>query len=355
MSTEFIPIGDNLRYFYEWISLREWREEWNTCPIQRDHKRRAASKVNQAKFSHLQPDHLEVKGVILGCDCVDPYSGIEYKKGTKFKTDGHTRDLSWEMGICLDGQPEEVHVSYLVVNSIDEVRRIYSMYDAPTDAEKACDRLDGAYRNVFAHKGQYITHSELRKVVPVEYASSGCWPDRFVRARTTNNMEILPRVIELQESILWVQENIFNDPAFQSRKHSKFSWQAAYTTAALMSYLKHKEKEENLIKLKEFMIRVSNMAIDLTVDNADCCSRFISEWSNKDSNYVRVRGLNGSVDSQEMEGFNLLMIDQYIAGIVYEKMPKNWRTYFRSWQLDFIDLEEAREQRAIKNSIKSFC
>lgn len=38
-----------------------------------------------------QQDHYEVKGVIFGCDIVNPINPNQiFKKGDKMKTDGHT-------------------------------------------------------------------------------------------------------------------------------------------------------------------------------------------------------------------------------------------------------------------------
>lgn len=339
MSTSFINV-DDICYKSEWISLREWREEWNTCPIQRDHKARAKRKSNQQKFSRLTPDHLEVRGAILGCDCVDPYTGIQYKKGTKFKTDAHTRDLIWQNGFCLDGQPEKVHVSYQVVNSIDAVRQMYSWFDSPLDVEKASDRLDGAYRNAFTHKGKYVTHERLRKVYPIEYAACGCYPDRYVRARTSDNTSIIGMVQDLEFAIFWLQD-VYNDAQYATRKNNKLQWQVAFTDSFLMSAMKYANNEEALIKLKDFIIRVSNCASNNDVEIPDACTRFIEEWSDaKKSNYVQGGVLNGSVASVQMEGFNLLMIDSYVQDKKYQVVPNNWRKYYSTWQDEFLKVRD---------------
>ena len=83
---------DDLLYIEEIISIDEWHDEWQVCPIQRDHEERARKPKHRNKFSTLESSHLEVDGALLTKDCYDPETKQTYKAGTKFKTNGHTRD-----------------------------------------------------------------------------------------------------------------------------------------------------------------------------------------------------------------------------------------------------------------------
>ena len=62
-------------------------------------------------------------------------TGVEYSKGTKFKTNGHTRDICWASGVCKDGQPSHLKVNWRSVDSIHEVREEYLVFDSSNDAE----------------------------------------------------------------------------------------------------------------------------------------------------------------------------------------------------------------------------
>ena len=79
------------------------------------------------KFSKIESSHLEVKGAILTKDCVCEETKKEYKKGTKFKTDGHTRDEYWWADYStLDGVPQKVRVSYKECDTMAEVYTEYA-------------------------------------------------------------------------------------------------------------------------------------------------------------------------------------------------------------------------------------
>ena len=91
MAKQTLNVAD-LFYQQEIIDSKEWHEDWECCPTQRDHEERAKKPKHQKKFRKVQSSHLEVNGVILDKDCVCTETGKEYKAGTKFKTNGHTRD-----------------------------------------------------------------------------------------------------------------------------------------------------------------------------------------------------------------------------------------------------------------------
>ena len=330
MSTEFINVDDQF-YNEDDISLREWRQEWDTCPIERDYKKRAKKKENQDKFKRIHSDHLEVSGVKLSRDCVDPVTGKEYKKGHKFKINGHTRDRAWEMGICEDGQPEKLRCKWREVDSIDDVRKEFHIFDSPKDVDKAADAVYGAYRNVFSHKEKYIKHKNLLLAGPLLYAGCGCFPNEFTRGKKATVDRLTVAALKFEDSLFWLQE-IFYDNKFGYRK-SKLTHQIAMTSSYIMSHQMWHHDADALHRIKDFILRVSNGAANNDCDEPDTCTHFINEWTiPKLSPYLNYGGvLDGQVGSQQMEGYNLLMIDSYVQGKTYKTMPNNWRKYYTTW------------------------
>ena len=49
------------------------------------------------------------------------------------------------------------------------------MHDNPDDAEIASDRVDGAYRAVYAERGISIKDGKLRKFEPIQHAAIHCF------------------------------------------------------------------------------------------------------------------------------------------------------------------------------------
>ena len=325
-------------------SLKEWRIEWLCCPNQRDHDERSKEEKHQKRFRKRHPDHLEVNGVILSRDCTDHVTGKKYKKGTKFKVNGHTRDKCWELGVCEDGQPENVRIRWRYVDSIDAVRAEFAVFDSAEPSEKVNDRIFGAYRNAFSHQGKFIEHPHLYKVGGIAFAYAACQPDEFTRAEKASTGDLLLMVTYLEPALYWLQD-VFNDSAFNSNKN-KISHTVAMTAAYLESYMKHRGDDVALSRLREFIIRVSNARIDFD-ETSDACTRFINEWADPDKS-TYLYGNTGILcqGSKEMEGFNLLMIDYYIddnrQGLA-TKGKEYWRNYYNTWQCNYQDKEEAIE------------
>ena len=69
---------DGLFYEEEIISIDEWHNDWQVCPIQRDHDERARKPKHRQKFKELESAHLEVDGAILTKDCYDPETKQTY-------------------------------------------------------------------------------------------------------------------------------------------------------------------------------------------------------------------------------------------------------------------------------------
>ena len=79
MAKQTLNVAD-LFYQQEIIDSKEWHEDWECCPTQRDHEERAKKPKHQKKFRKVQSSHLEVNGVILDKDCVCTETGKEYTK-----------------------------------------------------------------------------------------------------------------------------------------------------------------------------------------------------------------------------------------------------------------------------------
>lgn len=330
-----IEFTDSNEYFYntDTITLKQWRTEWKTCPIQRDHDFRATEEKHQKKFRKRHPDHLQVNGVILTRNCKDEVTGIPYPKGTKFKTNGHTRDICWANGVCEDGQPSHLKVNWRPVDSINEVRAEFGVFDSSDDAEKSNDKIYGAYRNAFFHKGKFVSHSHLYKVGALSFAYAACVPDEWNRGDTPSTGDILLMATTLEDAIFWLQD-VFNDPKFNSRKN-KVRHTIAMTSAYLASYMMHKDDEVAVERLKQFIIRVSNAQVDYD-ETSDCCTKFINEWADPDKS-TYLYGNTGVLckGSKDMEGYNLLMIDNYIKDNrqgMATRGSEYWKNYYNTWQ-----------------------
>ena len=59
--------------------------------------------------------------------------------------------------------PEKVRVKYKEHDNMASIYKEYIMHDNPDDAEIASDRVDGAYRAVYAERGISIKDGKLCK------------------------------------------------------------------------------------------------------------------------------------------------------------------------------------------------
>ena len=334
---------DDMFYKEDIVTIEEWHEEWEVCPIQRDHDERAKKPKHKEKFSELQSAHLEVDGAILTKDCFDPETQQTYKAGTKFKTNAHTRDAYWwgENSVFM---PAKVRVKYKEHDNMASIYKEYIMHDNPDDAEIASDRVDGAYRAVYAERGISIKDSKLRKVEPIQHAAIQCFPNKYSTKMKTNVVNIKMWVADLDDAILWLR-NIFANPTFGHRKQTKLAHFNPFTWAYLVSYMKYKDCKESLDKLEEAIYRVSNYKQiviedehgEHDVDEFNPLNRMMFEWSQLKagtSKYVQTAAMNGSVQSDNMRSFTLICLDYFIEGKYFSKngsMVGSWRSYMDQW------------------------
>jgi hypothetical protein len=338
---------DGLFYEEEIISIDEWHNDWQVCPIQRDHDERARKPKHRQKFKELESAHLEVDGAILTKDCYDPETKQTYSAGTKFKTNAHTRDAYWWSDFSIF-MPEKVRVKYKKHDNMASIYREYLMHDNPDDAEIASDRVDGAYRAVYAERGISIKDGKLRKVEPIQHAAIQCFPNKYSTKMKTNVVNIKLWVADLDDAILWLR-GIFANSKFGYRNQNKLSHFNPFTWAYLVSYMKYKGCKESLEKLEDAIYRVSNYKEvviedehgDHEVDDLNPLNRLMFEWSQMKagtSEYVQTAAMNGSVQSDNMRSFTLLCIDHFIEGKYFTKtgkMTPKWRSYMQEWNLAY--------------------
>ena len=344
---------DSLFYNEDFVSSKEWHNEWHYCPTQRDHDERAQKPKHQKKFKKLQPDHLEVNGVILDRDCICSETGKEYKKGTKFKTNGHTRDAYWWAEYSGDTIPSKLRVKWKYVSSIGEVIKEYKMFDSPDDVELASDRLDGAYRDIFKHRGINITDGKLRKVEPIKFAAQQLYPIKYKEMSKTDVTNIRLWVSDLEDNILWLK-NIFANQNFARKNHSYSKHINPFTLAYLVSYERYKSDPQKLEILEKFIYKVSNGSLTIIQDefgefapDPDCpLNRFIEDWGMVKSNTLQTvfLALNDSDASNDSRSFCLLCIDKYVNGEKLTRLPKNWKKTLDAWFIYWQD-EKARRKK----------
>ena len=319
--------------------------EWRCHPRQRDYIRRANEKAFDKRMSDYHPDHHEVKGVICGCDITDRVTGEVYKKGTKFKSDGHTTAYYY-YNLRKDLKPKIFNITYHVVDTEQQLDMSYEVYDNSDAAEKANDRLDSAARSVLHPKGIHITNNKVRVVTAVEYAACTLYPNKHFRGSGQNARECTLRLDDVSNGFVWVQDVVSS---------SDFCEQVKLTAPLLSCYIAAYEyyhlqcEDEAIKKLREFMIRVSDDERGKKSNGKyDACTFFLREWSKPTEDITNFKkSLSMGEDSKRGQAFILKMIDEYVQDKHRVNMcsSKDLSNYFITWQNKF---------RGISNILKQF-
>ena len=338
--TKFTPIP---------LSERKWtRRKLNwiqymqiLChPVQRDHKTRANTRNFHKKMKVRTPEHLETTTIRLGADIVNQFTttGQVMKKGTEFLADSHGRRYWWDnYATDSNPRPKTLNDKVIEVYTWDELIEVYTWFNSPSDVKKANDRIFGAARAVLLPEGIFLTADPLLKVTPWEYASAGCYPEIFRYGKVSTETEACSMVQSFKPAVNWFQEEVWNDPEFSNN----LSISAPITTAILMSYMKHRHDKEALSLLKEWIIKVSRKAINTENKTQNCASMFVLHWitnhsGDRISQYIGNGILSSGDQSKICQGFILLMIDGYIQGKEYERVPSpKYKEYYQDWQNDF--------------------
>lgn len=116
-----------------------------TCPVQRNHIKRARDNKTKEKLQTLLPQHTFIASAELTQDSYDPINGETYVAGTLFLVDSHTRREFWKLGES-DALPERLTSQHYKVASIAELRDLYYTFDNTTNTEKSADLAYGAAR-----------------------------------------------------------------------------------------------------------------------------------------------------------------------------------------------------------------
>ncbi|AIX23942.1 hypothetical protein AAJ61_gp047 [Synechococcus phage ACG-2014j] len=116
-----------------------------TCPVQRNHIKRARDNKTKEKLQTLLPQHTFIASAELTQDSYDPINGETYKAGTVFIVDSHTRREFWKLGES-DAVPEKLTSQHYKVESIAALRDLYYTFDNTTNTEKSADLAYGAAR-----------------------------------------------------------------------------------------------------------------------------------------------------------------------------------------------------------------
>lgn len=116
-----------------------------TCPVQRNHIKRARDNKTKEKLQTLLPQHTFIASAELTQDSYDPINGETYTAGTVFVVDSHTRREFWKLGES-NALPEKLISQHYKVASIAELRDLYYTFDNTTNTEKSADLAYGAAR-----------------------------------------------------------------------------------------------------------------------------------------------------------------------------------------------------------------
>ena len=322
--------------------------EWRCHPRQRDYIRRANEKAFDKRMSDYHPDHHEVKGVICGCDITDEVTGEVYKKGAKFKADGHTTAYYYH-NLRLDLKPKTYNITYHTVYTEKQLDMAYEVYDNSDAAEKANDRLDSAARSVLHPKKIYITNKLVRSVTAVEYAACTLYPHKHFRGSGQNARECTLRLDDVSNGFVWVQDVVSS---------SEFCDQIKLSAPLLSCYIAAYEyyhlqcQDEAIEKLKEFIIRVSDDERYRKFNGKyDACTFFLREWSKPTEEITNFKkSLSMGEDSKRGQAFVLKMIDEYVQDKHRVKMcsSKDLSNYFTQWQEQFAGIGNLLKQLALQ-------
>lgn len=328
--------------------------EWRCHPRQRDYIRRANDKGFDKRMSVYHPDHHEVKGVVCGCDITDKVTGEVYKKGTKFKSDGHTTAYYY-YNLRLDLKPKTYNITYHTVYTEKQLDMSYEVYDNSDAAEKANDRLDSAARSVLHPKGIHITNKLVRVVTAIEYAACTLYPNKHFRGSGQNARECTLRLDDVANGFVWVQ-NVVSSSEFCEQVKLSAPLLSCYIAA--YEYYHLQCEDEAIKKLKEFMIRVSDDERLGKFDGKyDACTFFLREWNKEKKEEITnfKKSLSMGEDSKRGQAFVLKMIDEYVHDKRRIKMcsAKDLSNYFVQWQDKFAGISNILKQIACSQTVNA--
>ena len=157
-----------------------------TCPVQRNHVKRARDKKTKEKLGTLLPQHTFIATAELSQDSYDPTNGETYKAGTLFLVDSHTRREFWKLNES-DALPEKLTSQHYKVASIADLRDLYYTFDNTTNTEKSADLAYGAGRFL----GIEFKNHKLYQVTGLTWAAHFYFKQQFPKTSGYNGDKLI--------------------------------------------------------------------------------------------------------------------------------------------------------------------
>ena len=184
--------------FVEYLRLK-------TCPVQRNHVKRARDKKTKEKLGILLPQHTFIATAELTQDSFDPTNGEVYKAGTVFLVDSHTRREFWKLGES-DALPEKLTSQHYKVNSVENLRKLYYTFDNTTNTEKSADLAYGAAR----YLGVEFKNHKLYQVTGLTWAAHFYSKQQFPKTSGYDGDKLIDVIKEFTHELLFLDSFIWD-------------------------------------------------------------------------------------------------------------------------------------------------
>ena len=175
-----------------------------TCPVQRNHVKRAQDKKSKEKLGHLLPQHTQIATAVLIQDSYDPVNGERYKASTLFLVDAHTRREFWSLGLS-DALPEKLTSQHYKVSSIAELRDLYYTFDNTTNTEKSSDLAYGAAR----YLGLEFENYKLYQVTGLTWAAHFYSKQQFPKTSGYDGGKLIDVIKEFKKELEFLDSFIW--------------------------------------------------------------------------------------------------------------------------------------------------
>ena len=180
----------------------DWFKGFGDNPLQRNTKERASREDIKKRFKTFTEEHFEVHGTILMNDDVDPVNGKEYKAGTEFKVDGHTRPEVVNNGDS-NATPQDINeaggfsVTITESENIQEVKDRYKRHDSAEAVEKRSDAVASAFRCAYANRDSAIPDNPMFMFTqPLSYAAHYTFGQKQFPKDSGLDQDLLSRAVK---------------------------------------------------------------------------------------------------------------------------------------------------------------
>lgn len=176
-----------------------------TCPVQRNHIKRARDNKTKEKLQTLLPQHTFIASAELTQDSYDPINGETYKAGTVFIVDSHTRREFWKLGES-NALPEKLTSQHYKVASIAELRDLYYTFDNTTNTEKSADLAYGAAR----YLGVEFKNHKLYQVTGLTWAAHFYSKQQFPKTSGYDGDKLIDVINEFSQELSFLDSFIWD-------------------------------------------------------------------------------------------------------------------------------------------------